>query len=320
MGSNASLPVRRGNARPAAARRGGTVPFASAPLTQKLRQSRRGRCYGFGLIGLLGVATWCTALAAQSDPQALLEGVRMDQRLNEQVPGDLVFRDETNRSVRLDDYFGRKPIVLALVYYRCPKLCHMVLEGVVNGLGGVQGLDAGNQFDVLVVSFDPDDKPDAAARKRATYVQMYGREGTSAGWHFLTGAQPAIDALTRAVGFYYKRDPATGHFAHDSGIVVLTPDGRISRYFKGIDYLPRDLRLGLIEASKGKIGSPVDSVLLLCFHYDATTGKYTANVMNFLRAGGTLTLLAVGGLVFFLWRRGRRRARQQAQGAVITAD
>jgi protein SCO1/2 len=239
----------------------------------------------------------------------VLRGVGFDQRLNEQVPLDLAFKDESGQPVRLGDYFQGKPVILVLAYYRCPMLCTQVLNGLVRALLDIP-LDVGKEFEVVTVSFDPRETPELAAAKKKTYLERYGRPGAAAGWHFLTGEQDAIRRLTESVGFRYTYDPRNDQFAHASGLLVLTPAGKISRYFYDITYSPRDLRLGLVEASANRIGSPADQVLLFCFHYDPAEGKYGPVIMNFVRLGGALTVLAVGTLFAVLWRQERRRARR----------
>jgi protein SCO1 len=240
-----------------------------------------------------------------------LEGVGIDQRLNEQIPLDLNFRDESGRTVKLGEYFGSKPVVLALVYYECPMLCTEILNGMVGALKAVS-FNAGSEYEVVSVSFNPADTPELAAAKKQSYVRRYGRAGSENGFHFLTGEQASIDALTRAVGFRYKLDPKTGQFAHASAIYVATPKGRLSHYFYGVEYAPRDVRLGLVEASQGKIGSPVDQLLLFCYHYDAATGKYGAMVMNILRLTGLVFLFVLGASLLVMWRRDIRRDRREA--------
>jgi protein SCO1/2 len=247
----------------------------------------------------------------QANLPPVLRDVGFDQRLDAQVPLALVFRDEAGRSVTLGEYFHGKPVILVLAYYRCPMLCTEVLNGLVRALLDVP-FDVGKEFNVLTVSFDPREGPELAAAKKQTYLERYGRPGAEAGWHFLTGEQEPIQRLTEAVGFRYTYDPRNDQFAHASGIMVLTPEGKISRYFYDIHYSPRDLRLGLVEASENKIGSPADQILLYCFHYDPAEGRYGPVVMNFVRLGGVLTLLAIGTLVVVLRRQERRRARQTA--------
>jgi protein SCO1/2 len=235
--------------------------------------------------------------------------VGIDQRLGAQVPLELLFHDEHGRAVRLSDCTGGKPTVLVLAYYRCPMLCNQVLNGLLDALRAIP-FDLGDQFHVVTVSFDPRERPVLAAAKKGRYVAEYGRPGADAGWRFLTGEPASITPLTEAVGFRYQYDAEHDQYAHASGIMLLTPEGKVSRYFYGIDYSPRDLRLGLVEASAGRIGSPVDRVLLLCYHYDPAVGKYTPAVMGFVRLGGALTLLGVVGLIGIALRRERRRALQ----------
>lgn len=245
-------------------------------------------------------------LAAAELPPAL-RNVRFDQRLNDQVPLDLQFSDEAGRAVRLGDYFGEKPVILVLAYYECPMLCTQVLNGLVRGMLDMP-FTAGKQFNVLTVSFDARETPAMAAAKKKTYLERYGKPGAAEGWHFLTGQPDDIAMLTDAVGFHYTYDAERGQFAHASGILVLTPAGRISRYFYDISFPGRDLRLGLVEASAGKIGSPVDQVLLFCFRYDPEAGTYGAAVMNFVRAGGVLTVVWLAIFLVRLWRNDRRRS------------
>jgi protein SCO1 len=246
---------------------------------------------------------------ANSKPK-LLENVGIDQRLDQQVPLDLTFRDESGNSVRLGDYFGQKPVVLSLVYYSCPQLCSQVLNGLTGSLSTLRDFSIGKEYTVLTVSFDPREKPDLAAKKKATYVEWYRREGAAAGWHFLTGDQEQIDRLTEAVGFHYNWDPASQQFVHASGVMLLTPEGKLSRYFYGIEYSAKDLRLGLVEASDGRIGSAVDQVLLYCFHYDPEQGKYGFVVMNLIRLGGAITLVGVAALIFVMRRKTAQRQRE----------
>ena len=249
--------------------------------------------------------------AASAGPQlpASLQGVGFEQRLNEQVPVDIEFRDEAGQTIKLGKYFGERPVILVLVQYRCPMLCTEVLNGLVRALLDVS-LTIGKDFDVVTVSFDAREQPELAAAKKKTYVERYDRPEAEKGWHFLTGRQEAIDRLTSAVGFHYRYDVHTDQFAHASGIMMLTPGGKVSRYFYDISYKPRDVRLGLVEASEGKISSPTDQVLLFCFHYDPNEGKYGPTVMNLLRAGGVLTVLGIGVLAGFLSWQNHRKARR----------
>ncbi len=228
-----------------------------------------------------------------------LINVGFDPPLNAQMPLDLTFQDETGSNIQLREYFGRKPVLLAFVYYDCPMLCSQLEEGIVNSLKRIS-FNPGEDYQVIFVSFDPRDTPKIAARKKASAVSRYGREGTGQGWHFLTGSKESIQSITQAAHFRYTFDPKTGLFAHASGILILTPDGRISRYFYGIDYPDRDLRLGLVDASSGKIGSPIDRVLLLCYQYDPTTARYATTVLRLLRLAGVLTVaaLVLGILIF----------------------
>jgi protein SCO1/2 len=258
---------------------------------------------------LLVMATAPAGVWGEDSRPAILRDVGIDQRLNEQIPLDLVFRDEAGRTVRLGDYFDEKPVILVLAYYRCPMLCNQVLNGLVDSLRGIP-FDMGGQFRVVTVSFDAREQPAQAAAKKANYVASYGRPGTEGGWHFLTGEQESIDRLTWAVGFRYAYDPKQDQFAHASGIMVLTPKGKIARYFYGIQYPSRDLRLGLVEASEEKIGSPVDQVLLLCYHYDPATGKYTLAVMGLVRLCGALTLVVLGTFLGRSWYRDWRTQRK----------
>jgi protein SCO1/2 len=232
--------------------------------------------------------------------------VGFDQRLGEQLPLDLVFTDETGRSVRLQEYFGQKPVILSLAYYDCPMLCSLVLNGLVRTLRALS-FSAGNEFTVLTVSFDPREKPSLAAEKKKTYLESYRRSGAENGWHFLTGEEDAIQKLTSAVGFRYTFDQQSNQFAHASGVLIVTPQGQISHYFYGIEYAPRDVRLGLVEASAGKIGSAVDQILLLCFHYDPAAGKFGLVILRVVQLTGFATMLALGSYILIMLRRERRQ-------------
>lgn len=259
--------------------------------------------------------------SSRTDPSATgmppaLKEVRIEQHLNEQVPLDLKFRDETGREVQLSEYFNHsKPVVLSLVYFRCPMLCDQVLTGV---LGGIRSLpfNVGKDFDVLTVSFDPHDAPQYAAEKKQLFVERYNRAGAEQGWHFLTGDEENIRRLTDAVGFRYTFDEKTNQFAHAAGIMVLTPEGKLSRYFYGVEYDGRDLRLGLVEASNNKIGSYTDQLLLYCYHYDPATGRYGPVVMNIMRLGGVVTVLCTVGLILILRRRKGKADKIQHESAV----
>jgi protein SCO1/2 len=238
-------------------------------------------------------------------PPEVARDVRIDQKLDAQVSLDLDFRDESGNAVRLGDYFGDKPVVLVLAYYRCPKLCNVVLTSLLTAFREMS-FTVGKEFNVVTVSFDPREQPDLAAAKKKSFLDKYGREGAEGGWHFLTGEKPQIDALADAVGFRYRYVEKEDQYAHAAGIMVLTPQGRVSRYFYKMPFSPRDLRLGLVEASENKIGSPADQILLLCLHYDARSGTYTA-VMSWVRAASLLTLAALLGFVVWSWRRNRAR-------------
>jgi protein SCO1/2 len=243
-------------------------------------------------------------LPSSSVPKEL-KGVTYAQRLGDQVPADLAFVDETGKAVRLGDYFGRRPIVLALAYYECPMLCTQVLSGMTSGLKGLK-FSAGQEFEVVVVSIDPGEGPGLASAKKANYVAHYDRDNTAAAWHFLTGHKADIDRLAHAVGFEYSYDEKTDQYAHAAGLSILTPDGRIARYLFGIDFAPRDLRMAIVEAADRKIGSPVDSVLLYCYHYDPATGTYGLMAMRIVRLAGVLFLVAMVAGWVVLRRRERR--------------
>jgi protein SCO1 len=245
------------------------------------------------------------AHAQQATTPAILQEVSISQNLNARIPPEIVFRDETGKSVRLGDYWGRKPIVLSLVYFDCPALCTEVLNGELRTMRSIS-LDLGKDFEAVTVSFEPKDTSALAKAKRDVYAGQYGRPGAAEHWHFLTGEQQSIDALTQAVGFHYAYDSAGRQYAHAAAIIVLTPDGRIARYFYGVQYPARDVRLGLVEASDGKIGTPTDHALLYCYQYDPMTGKYGFVVMNVVRAAGGLTVLALGIFMFVMFRRDRR--------------
>lgn len=230
-----------------------------------------------------------------------LENVGIEQHLDAQIPPDLAFRDETGQTVKLGNYFGKKPLILNLVYYNCTMLCGEALAGLTGAMRLLK-FDLGKEFDVLTVSFDPRETPALAAGKKQDYVKRYGRAGAGAGWHFLTGPTESVNALTKAVGFQYQYDPKINQFAHATAILVLTPQGRISRYFYGVEFPPKDLRMGLVEASEGKIGNAVDQVLLYCYHYDPATGKYGAIITNVLRLAAAATILILGGFLLIMMR------------------
>ena len=237
---------------------------------------------------------------------AVLKKVGIEQKLNEQLPLDAVFKDEQGRDVRLGQFFHDKPVVVSLVYYACPMLCNQVLNGMLSSFRQVS-FNAGEDFEVVTVSFDPNETPALATKKKETYIKAYNRASGDRGWHFLTGDEVNIKRLTTAVGLNYTWDEQTKQFAHASGIMVATPEGKLARYFYGIDYPPKDLRLGLVEASEHKIGTPVDTLMLYCYHYDPATGKYGVVIMNIVRAGGVLTLVLIAGLLLLLRRTSRKK-------------
>jgi protein SCO1 len=232
----------------------------------------------------------------------LLNDVGVDQKLNGSIPLDLLFRDEHGKRVALGQYFQGKPVILTLVYYNCPMLCTQVLNGLDRSLEQIP-MSIGKDFDVVTVSIDPTEQPSLAEAKQAVYLGMYNRPGAAEGWHFLTGEEPQIRQLAAAVGFRYAYDPDSKQYAHLSAIMLLTPEGKLSRYFYGVTYPVRDMRLGLVDASGGKIGSPVDQVLLFCYHYDPHTGKYGLLISRVLQLSGLATIL-IGGVFLILLFRG----------------
>ena len=238
----------------------------------------------------------------------LLKEVGIDQKLNSSIPLDLLFRDEHGKAVTLGQYFGSKPVILTLVYYNCPMLCTQVLNGLDRSLEQIP-MTVGKDFEVITVSIDPTDQPPLAEAKQAVYLGMYNRPGSQAGWHFLTGEESQIKQLAAAVGFRYAYDADSKQYAHASGIMILTPEGKLSRYFYGVTYPDRDMRLGLVEASEGKISSPVDQVLLFCYHYDPHTGKYGLIISRALQIGGLATVL-IGGVLLMVLFRGEHYALQ----------
>jgi protein SCO1/2 len=270
---------------------------------------------GILAVALLVSAAWGQSMSKgiMSPPASVrppyLQNVGIEQHLNAQVPPDLAFTDDTGRPVKLGDYFGKKPLILNLVYYNCTMLCGEALAGLTGSMKMIK-FDVGDQFEVVTVSFNPKETTQDAAAKKADYIKRYGRSGAAAGWHFLTGSADSIDALTKAVGFQYQYDAARNQYAHATAIMVLTPQGHISRYFYGVDFPPKDLRMGLVEASQEKIGNAVDQVLLYCYHYDPATGKYGAVVTNMLKLGGGATILFLAVLLFVLLRLDRSATRR----------
>jgi protein SCO1/2 len=299
----------------------GSRPASSGSSSNRTRGRLQAFVRAGGLLAAAGilVASACAQSWGQGPPPRVapttasdnpkdLQDVRIDQRLNEQLPLDAVFRDEDGTQVKLGDFFGKKPVVLALVYYSCPMLCDQVLNGMTSSLDVLKSFDIGKEFEVVTVSFDPKEGPDLARQKKETYLKWYKRDGAAAGWHFLTGDQANISRLTDAAGFHYKWDEKTNQFIHASGIMVVTPEGKLARYFYGIEYAPRDLRLGLVEASASRIGNPVDQLLLYCYHYDPASGKYGAVVINIIRLGGAVTLLAIVAMFVVFKLRASKRA------------
>jgi len=252
---------------------------------------------------------WVSPLFAHDDRPVALRNVGLEQKLGAQVPLDVEFHDEAGRTVTLKDYFGRRPLILSLVYYSCQDLCPLTLDGLVRGMRPLS-FNIGDQFDVLTVSFDRRDTSALAAAKKRDFVKQYSRPGAEKGWHFLTGDETAIQRLTEAVGFRYNYESENDRFGHATGIILLTPDGKIARYFYGIEFSPRDLRLSLIEASAKKIASPIDQLLLFCYHYDPATGKYSLLVMNLVRLAGIATVLVLVIFIAVMLRRDRSRKLQ----------
>jgi protein SCO1 len=254
-----------------------------------------------------------TGPAAQNMP-SVLRNVGFEPQLNARLPLDLAFRDETGRNVQFREYFTQKPVLLALVYYGCPMLCNQVEQGVVGALR-MLSFNPGRDYEVVFVSFDPRETPDMAAQKKESAMTHFRRPETASGWHFLTGSKESIDALTKGANFRYSFDQKSNLFAHASGIMLLTPDGRISRYFYGVEYPARDVRLGLVDASAGKIGTPIDRALLFCYQYDPTSARYSASILKIIRLGGVLTILALVVGVLIFRRRDIVAARTKFQGA-----
>jgi protein SCO1 len=271
------------------------------------------------ILPLLAAGLQAQELMGSAAPPRGVGDVGIDQKLNEQVPLDLQFRDESGRTVTLGEYFHKRPVVLALVYYECPMLCTLILNGMLSAFRTL-AFNPGEEFEIVTVSIDPRETPELAADKKAEYLAGYGRPGAEQGWHFLTGEEHNIRQLADAVGFRYFYDPQTQEYGHASAIMVATPSGRLARYFYGIEYSARDLRLSLVEASNNRIGSPVDQILLYCFHYDPMTGKYGLVIRNLLRLGGALTLLMIGGFVTVMLMRDRSRGRMKEQAARQATD
>jgi protein SCO1/2 len=241
-------------------------------------------------------------------PKAL-DNIGIEQKLGEQLPLEAEFKDSEGKTIRLGDYFNNgKPVILALVYYECPMLCNEVLNGLTGSIKGMS-FDVGKEFDIVAISFDAreNDKPGLAKNKKEGYLARYGREGADKGWHFLTGTQDSIDKVTQAAGFNYRWDEETNQFAHGGGVMVATPEGKLARYFYGIDYAPRDLKFGIMESAQSKVGNPVEQLMLYCFHYNPATGKYGLLVMNVVRLAAVATLIGLAGMFFVFWRYNKKR-------------
>src|SRR5215813_2999201 len=262
-----------------------------------------GRVILCALAVILFISPFVFGLRASAQPAGVrppvLKDVGIDQLLNNQVPLNLEFRDEDGRTVKLADYFKDKPVVLSLVYYNCPQLCTQVLTGLLGTLRTLP-MTPGKEFLSLTVSFDPREKPELAAAKKAEHIKRLGKPEAADGWHFLTGDEPQIQALARSVGFRYVWDPVTQQYAHSSGIIIITPQGKVSRYFFGIEYAPRDLRFGLIDASQGRIGSLADQIILYCYLYDPTRGTYGLVMTRLLRIFASMTIVTLAALILFL--------------------
>jgi protein SCO1 len=243
----------------------------------------------------------------------VLQKVGVSQHLNQQLPLDATFVDETGKQVKLGDYFGKHPALLSLVYYTCPMLCSEEMDGITSSLEMVK-LTPGKDFDVVIISIDPSDTPEQAAKSKALYVKRYGRPETAAGWHFLTGQRPAIDSVTNAVGFGYVRVPGPdgklSQFAHASSLEIVTPEGKLAQYYLGVEYSPKDILLGLIDASGNKIGSPVANILTYCYHYDPQTNKQSLRVARVVQVGGIITVAGLGGFMFLMFRKDVKLARE----------
>ena len=291
-------------------------PLLNLPLSkgEKKRGSVAARAWNYMLLVIFFSLILFSAspLFAHDDRPPALRTVDLEQKLGSQVPLDLEFRDEAGRTVSLKEYFGRRPVILSLVYYSCEDLCPLVLDGLVRSMRPLS-FNVGDQFDIITLSFDARDTPALAAAKKNDFVKQYSRPGAEQGWHFLTGDETAIRSLTEAVGFRYNYESDRDRFGHATGIILLTPTGKVARYFYGMEFSPRDLRLGLIEASANKIGSAIDQLLLFCYHYDPATGKYSLLVTNIIRLGGIATVIALATFIVVMLRRDRKRKWQPGE-------
>ncbi len=301
----------------------GRRPAHPGPLRGDGARTSKGVA-GFGILAMLTIPAVAgaqdrdreTPVAAAPGAGLPFPDVGLDQKLGERIPLDLVFRDETGRRVRLGDLFGDRPVVLTLAYDRCPMLCSLVLNGLASGMKPVS-LEPGKDFTMITVSIDHRETPDLAAASARSYVARYGRPGAEEGWRFLTGDEDAIASLAAAAGFRYAYEESTGQYAHPSAVMILTPDGRLSRYLMGVEYAPRDLRLALVESSEGRIGTLADALMLLCYRYDPASGRYGSLTLRLVRSGGVLTVLAIAAFVLVMLRRdARRSAASRAAGVV----
>ena len=288
------------------------------------RQTRRGwwRAAAMALGCALVWAPLTAQVAGYGDKQtgensgdqlpSVLKGVAVEQHLNQQLPLDAQFVDETGKTVRIGDYFGKHPAIVTLVYYSCPMLCSEEMDGLTASLSMVK-LTPGKDFEVVVISIDPAETPEQAAQKKAFYLKRYGKPDTAAGWHFLTGQKPAIDAMTNAVGFGYVRVPGPdgklNQFAHASSIQIATTDGKLAQYYLGVEYSPKDILLGLVEASDNKIGSPVANILTYCYHYDPKANKHSLVIARVVQLGGMVTMAGLGGFIFLMFRKDLKLGR-----------
>jgi protein SCO1/2 len=311
-------PYQNDMARQSRKREGNAEPPLNLPLAkgETKRGSIPARARNDILLTLFFMLSflWAWPLSAHDERPVALRGVELEQKLGSQVPLDVEFRDAAGRTVKLNDYFGRRPVILSLVYYSCEDLCPLVLEGLVRSLRPLT-FNIGDQFDVVTLSFDARDTPALAAAKKSDALKQYARPGAAEGWHFLTGDETAIRRLTEAVGFRYNYESDKDRFGHASGIILLTPEGQVARYFYGIEFSPRDLRLGLIEAADKKIGSSIDQLLLFCYHYDPATGKYSLLITNLIRLGAVATVLALATFIALMLRRDRNRGLQPRESS-----
>ena len=244
-------------------------------------------------------------------PEALKK-TGIEQKLGGQMPLDTEFKDESGNTVKLGEFFNKgRPVVIAFVYYECPMLCNEVLNGLTGTLKGIS-FDAGKDFDVVAISFDAreNDKPELARNKKDSYMARYGRPGTEKGWHFLTGTEASIRSATEAAGFGFQWDEKSNQFAHAGGIMITTPDGKLARYFYGIDYSPKDVKFGIMESAESRVGNPAEQLLLYCYHYDPSTGKYGLAVLTIMRIGAVLTILGMGAMGLVFWRRNKVKSEK----------